>query len=465
MENINNKSIQKYFTKPWYFQSWFIAILFSLFIFILPLIAGITLVILDIIDTSAKKKRIAELHLDKLASLEMLESDLSRKIAHNDAISSLEKTQKSITSSIAQQTSLNARVVELNEKLLSTENELEMQEFGFFKQEFDIGTPAEYKAKMISLQEQQKSMVKNKTASQFSTNFQYNGSSSEGKKMVMREVKIALWAFNTHCDNVIAKVTYQNYALSEKKIQRALEIINENEQLQTITTEYLALKLEELNATYKYKEAVENEKQLLREQREKEREEKKLQQEIAAARAIIEKDEKHINTELIRLDTLLSKNKNDHSLIKEISLLRTKLAKLEEKKKSINLRETNATAGYVYIISNIGAFGENVLKIGVTRRLEPLERIKELGDASVPFVFDVHALVFSDKAFKLEHALHERFKSKRVNAINHRKEFFKVSIDEVQKALVDEFSGGSVNFEAIPEAREYRESLKILNNR
>lgn len=461
MQDVSNAAIQSYFIKPWYYQPWFIALLLSLFFLVIPVFVVIVLVILDLIDTSKRKKLIHELNLDKLAMLEILEKDLEQKIAHNEAIATYEATQAQIASYKAKQASLDSQVTKLNEKLIFSQDELEMQEFGFFKQEFDIGTPAEYKSKMILLQDKQKMMVKNKTASVFSTNFQYNGSHAKGRQMVMREVKIALWAFNTHCDNVIANVSYRNYALSEKKIRRALEIINENEQLQSITSEYLALKLEELNATYKYKQAVEYEKELLREQREKEREEKKLQQEIAAARAAIEKDEKHINTELIRLKAMLTeKDANQESLNSEIEELKAKLAKLSNKKEAINFRETNATAGYVYIISNIGAFGEGVVKIGVTRRLEPLERIKELGDASVPFRFDVHALIFSDRAFKLEGALHERFKNNRINKINPRKEFFKVSLDEIKNAIVEEFNGRSVNFELVPEAKEYRQSLK-----
>lgn len=462
MQDLKSKAIRQYFIKAWYYQPWFIAILLCLFFLVLPPIAAVVLIIMDLIDTSKKKKRIAELNLDKLAALDILENDLAQKIAHNDAIVTLESTQNNISKSQAQEATLNSQVVQLNEKLINSQNELEMQEFGFFNQDFDIGTPATYKAKMITLQDQQKMMVKSKTASRFSTQFQYNGSSAQGRQMVMREVKIAMWAFNTHCDNVIVKVTYRNYALSEKKIRRALEIINENEQLQAITAEYLALKLEELDATYKYKEAVEQEKEMIREQREKEREENKLRQEIIAARAVIEKDEKHINTELGRLNVLLSSETADKiALGKEITILQSKLALIEEKKKSVNLRETNATAGYVYIISNIGAFGEGVLKIGVTRRLEPLERIKELGDASVPFIFDIHALIFSDNAFRLESTLHERFKKQRVNKVNKRKEFFRVPLDELQKAIVEEFKGESVNFEMTPEARDYRESLKL----
>lgn len=449
--------VEKFFNKPWYYQSWFISILMASFLFIIPPFVAIGLMIADYKENNKKKKQIEALDIDKLVALDLVEKELSAKIAHNSAISTLESTQAQIVSSNSTKVGLESSLASLNEKLVTQEDALNMQEFGFYGQEFEVGTSAEYKAKMISLQDRQKLMVKNKTASQFSTGFLYNNSKTEGRRMVMREVKIALWAFNTHCDNVMTKVTYRNYALSEKKIRRALEIINENEQLQSITAEYLALKLEELNATFMYKEAIEHEKEILREQREKEREDKKLQIEIASARASIEKDETHVNNELSRLRAMLAEEKSDKNKVAaQMAKLEQRLSELNDKKNDIENRATNATAGYVYIISNIGAFGDGVVKIGVTRRLEPLDRIRELGDASVPFRFDIHALLFSNTAFQLESALHKRFAAHRVNKINNRKEFFKIPIEEVKLAVEDE-SKGLVDFEVTPEAREYRE--------
>ena len=130
------------------------------------------------------------------------------------------------------------------------------------------------------------------------------------------------------------------------------------------------------------------------------------------------------------------------------------------KKEELDYRLENIGAGYVYIISNIGAFGENIFKIGVTRRLEPLERIKELSSASVPFKFDVHALIFSYQAYNLEKELHNLFNDKRVNLINNRKEFFNISIDEIETAL-EKYKDLTFEFNKIPDAEEYRETLKL----
>ena len=134
---------------------------------------------------------------------------------------------------------------------------------------------------------------------------------------------------------------------------------------------------------------------------------------------------------------------------------------LDKAKQEVDYREANQKAGYVYIISNIGAFGENVYKIGMTRRLEPMDRIDELGDASVPFDFDVHALIFSDDAPALEAALHKAFDNRKVNMINQRREFFRVPLDEIE-AVVKKNYDKTVEFIRIPPAEQFRMTQKII---
>src|SRR5699024_8109211 len=123
-------------------------------------------------------------------------------------------------------------------------------------------------------------------------------------------------------------------------------------------------------------------------------------------------------------------------------------------------RNAHALAGYVYIISNIGAFGSDVFKIGVTRRLDPLERIGELSSASVPFKFDVHALIFSYQAYQLENELHAYFDDYRINKVNNRKEFFKVPINLIEQKLA-EYKDLTIDFTKDPVAEEFRESLNL----
>lgn len=130
--------------------------------------------------------------------------------------------------------------------------------------------------------------------------------------------------------------------------------------------------------------------------------------------------------------------------------------------KEVDYREANQRAGYVYIISNIGAFGENIYKIGMTRRLELEERIDELGGASVPFRFDIHAMIFSDDAPKLESALHRAFEHKRVNLVNSRKEFFNMTLAEISEVIKTNHDK-TVEFLKVPPAQQFRESLLIKN--
>lgn len=202
------------------------------------------------------------------------------------------------------------------------------------------------------------------------------------------------------------------------------------------------------------------EKEILREQRAKEREDKKLQAEIAAKRKQVEKDRKHFSQMVNNVEKLLL-TATDEKKIKldaQLKEYQEKLAEIEEMEEDIDYREGHATAGYVYVISNLGAFGEDVYKIGVTRRLEPLDRIRELGSASVPFQFDVHALIFSENAFALEKELHDKFDKYKINKINSRKEYFKVPFSEI-KSTLENHKELTIELAEEAEAFEYRQGL------
>lgn len=149
-------------------------------------------------------------------------------------------------------------------------------------------------------------------------------------------------------------------------------------------------------------------------------------------------------------------------LLEKKAEIESHLSSLDKAMEDIDYRQANKRAGYVYIISNIGSFGENVYKIGMTRRLDPMERVDELGDASVPFKFDVHALIFSDDAPALETALHHAFENKKVNMINGRREFFNVTLDEIEEVVKANYDK-TVEFVKVPEAEQYRETQKILD--
>ena len=193
-------------------------------------------------------------------------------------------------------------------------------------------------------------------------------------------------------------------------------------------------------------------------------EEEKVRREIERQKAKLEKDQNQCSNEINRLIQYMQKTQDDvekQLYIDKIKELNDKLKQLEADKATVLEREANARAGYVYIISNLGSFGQDVYKIGMTRRLDPMDRIKELGSASVPFEFDVHAMIFSDDAPALETALHQVFEKQSVNRVNLRKEFFKVSLDDIEKVVKENFNN-TVKFTRIPVAKEYNETLEIL---
>ncbi len=188
----------------------------------------------------------------------------------------------------------------------------------------------------------------------------------------------------------------------------------------------------------------------------------KIQKELEEQKRRIEKEQTHYQTAYEKLKAQLSKSPDDTELLKKKEEMENQLSDINKALTDIDYRQANMRAGYVYIISNIGSFGENIYKIGMTRRLDPQDRIDELGDASVPFNFDVHAMIFSDDAPALEAALHRAFESKKVNMINHRREFFNVTLEEIKEVVKKNFDK-TVEFVDIPDAEQYRVSMKMRN--
>ncbi|MFD2830210.1 DUF4041 domain-containing protein [Corticicoccus populi] len=286
------------------------------------------------------------------------------------------------------------------------------------------------------------------------------------KKEINDQKKQIIRSFNTECDYYLSNVTANNLDTYKNRVVRAFETLNRIYKVDSVqlSMSLLKLKLKRLNLVYKYAVKVQEEKELQKAAREQLLEEQKVQREIDKEMKIIEKEEKHFNREITKLMKYLNKSNVDiekELYLEKIKELEGKLKHLEEDKKDVENRAANTRAGYVYIISNIGSFGEDIYKIGVTRRLEPMDRVKELGDASVPFEFDVHAMIFSDDAPKLESTLHQHFRSREVNKMNHRKEFFKVSIEEIEE-VVTKNHNDTVEFVKVPVAFQYRESMQLV---
>jgi multidrug efflux pump subunit AcrA (membrane-fusion protein) len=222
------------------------------------------------------------------------------------------------------------------------------------------------------------------------------------------------------------------------------------------------LKRKELILEYEYQSKRQQEKEEMRAIQEELREEEKAKREYEQAQKEAEKEEVNYQKALdkARKEYEVSTGEKQEKLESQIKILEQELKEAQEKKERALSMAQQTKRGHVYVISNIGSFGENVYKIGMTRRLEPLDRVKELGDASVPFRFDIHAMIYSEEAPKLENELHKAFTNKKVNMLNYRKEFFNVTLDEIENKVKE--IGLDAEFSRLPEAMEYRETLAIL---
>lgn len=366
------------------------------------------------------------------------------------------------------------RLEELEEQIKKQEallfdisDEITMQDFGLYKPQYDFMNSEEYADAIKSIREKQKLMIKNKSALNYYDNWFLDGSKSKGRAMNNDNMKMVLRAFNNECDVLIDKVKFNNIDKIEDricKIATLIDKLNERNKI-SITQEYIDLKLEELKLVHEYRQKKQEEKEAIRAAREEERELAKMKKEIEDKRKSILKEQLHYsNAKKLYLKQLNTASDEEKILLLEkIDEIEKHLLEIDKNVKEIDYREANQKAGYVYVISNIGAFGENIYKIGMTRRLDPQDRVDELGDASVPFKFDVHAMIFSDDAPKLEAALHEAFADKKVNMINGRKEFFNVSLEEIEK-VIRENHDKLVEIKKIADAEQYRESLLIRKN-
>lgn len=219
-----------------------------------------------------------------------------------------------------------------------------------------------------------------------------------------------------------------------------------------IAPAFQALRVRELQLTADFLQKQAEEKELERAERERLREDRKVQQEIEREREQLEKEQQHYVNALEGL-----RDSGDESAAER---LRAKLDEVRKAIENVDYRAANIRAGYVYVISNIGSFGEKMIKVGMTRRLDPMDRIRELSDASVPFNFDVHALFFSSDAVSIEASMHERLSAARVNSINRRREFFHTT-PVVAKRHLAELTGELLEFNELAEAIEYRQSLRL----
>ncbi|MFD1472023.1 DUF4041 domain-containing protein [Companilactobacillus mishanensis] len=360
---------------------------------------------------------------------------------------------------------LKTKESQLEDEIVDLDEQVEIESFGIYKPKYDFANSLEYKERLTEVRQNQKQMIKNDSAGIIIDQITFNNSYARGKALQKKNIKQMLRSFNVECEAAINKVTHSNIERIKIRIEKTFDQLNRLNKTNgvEITQRYLNSKMDELSLAFEFAEKKLEEKEAIREQKQREREEKALQRELMVQRKKVEKDLTHFENMQKELELKIQSEKDKETiekLKKDLEELKENITNANSEKERLDYREQNATAGYVYIISNIGSFGENVVKIGVTRRLEPMERIAELGSASVPFKFDVHALIFSYDAYKLESELHEKFSDARINKINKRKEYFKISIEKIEDVL-KEYSDLTIDFQKVPAAIEYRESLQI----
>lgn len=426
--------------------------------------------VLEGLETEKQKAR-AQVEAGAQARRAELEAERTRlegviaqiKVNQQELLDDLrDKRRQGESDMAAFQTSIDRLRAEFN----ALDEEANLQSFGFYKPRYAFADSISYQRKLDEIRERQKQMVKNKSAAVCPVEWTVNGSRAEGRKSVNQTLKLMLRAFNGESDAAVAKVKYNNVKVMEARIHKAYEAINGMAEVQAchIASDYLYLKLEELFLVHEYQDKVQEEKEEQRRIREQMREEEVALRELEKAQLDAEKEEKRY-AEALRKATEEAQRavgEKQQKLMWQVEELQRRLAEAKTDKERAIAQAQMTRSGHVYIISNVGSFGEHVYKIGMTRRLDPMDRVRELGDASVPFAFDVHAIIYSNDAPTLENKLHKLFDGRRVNLINHRKEFFRVTIDEIARAVRE--NHGEIDITLAAEAAEYRKTQAMFRD-
>jgi hypothetical protein len=331
------------------------------------------------------------------------------------------------------------------------DDERVLQDVGIYRYHHPLENAVAYRERLDGIVVRIAEMIKAGTAIKMSNMFTFDGSLAKGRAMTNDLAKLMLRAYNAEAENVGRTLRAGNIVTAIKRLAAARTAIAKLGKMMEmrIGDEFHAIRIEEIELIADYLMKKEEEREAARAERERLREERKVALELAAVRERLEKERSHI---LTVVETVRASGSSDPELER-------KLADIDEAIALNDYRAANIRAGYVYVISNRGAFGDCVLKIGLTRRLEPRDRVDELGDASVPFRFDVHAMFFSEDAVSLENELHEHFSARRVNWANNRKEFFFASPAEVRTVLSEKL-GNLLEFAEHVESTEYLQSVR-----
>jgi len=380
--------------------------------------------------------------------------DISSSAESTDAgASELVNVDRRITVLEAENAALRAQLdaAVSTRDVVMLDDEWILQDVGIYRYHHPLENAVAYKERLAELGKRTSDLIKAKGAIEMSNMFTFDNSLAKGRKMCNDLGKLMLRAYNAEVDNCLRSLRAGNVITAKMRVEAsrtAIMKLGRMMQMQ-ISDAFHALRIEEIELTADYLMKKQEEREAAREERERLREERKVQAELAAERERLNKERSHL---LNALETLRSSGSSDVELER-------KLAAIDEAIAQNDYRAANIRAGYVYVISNRGAFGANVLKIGLTRRLEPLDRVNELGGASVPFRFDVHGLFFSEDAVTLETELHQHFAGRRVNHANTRKEFFFTNPREVREVLTSKV-GNLLEFTEGAESAEYLQSVR-----
>ena len=336
------------------------------------------------------------------------------------------------------------------EQAIELDDDAILQSVGIYRYHHPLETAAAFKERLRELDGRIKEVIKSGQAIDASNMFTFDNSLAKGRKMTADLSKLMLRAYNAEAENSIRTLRVGNAVTAKKRLDRSRASIAKLGKMMEmhISDEFHQLRFEEIELTSDYLMMKQEEREAAKEERARLREEKRAQQELEAQREKLDKEREH------HLSVIAALVKQGA----DASEAEAKLAEVDKAIEDNDYRAANIRAGYVYVISNRGAFGEGVVKIGLTRRLEPLDRVRELGGASVPFRFDVHALFFADDAVTLETELHHHFADRALNKMNSRKEFFFATPDEVRQVL-EARVGNLLEFNEHADATEYFQSV------
>lgn len=358
---------------------------------------------------------------------------------------------------------LNERITLLQQEVDPLDLESIARDFGLYEPKYSFDTSTRFKVELDRLRQTQKELIRQGKAVDAPVGWTINGNAALGRKMLKEIAQLQARAFNGESESLILKVRFDNVLKIEERLVDLWNKINvlDGETGSRLTSEFLELKLKELHLVHEYQEKKQAEAEEQRAIREQMREEERAQRELERAQAEAEREEQRYFAALekARREVETAVGSKHDRLQAEIERLSAALAEAHEKGQRAISMAQQTRVGHVYVISNIGSFGENVYKIGMTRRLEPMDRVKELGDASVPFTFDVHAIIYSNDAPKLEADLHREFAARRVNQINLKKEFFNVTLEEIQDFVHRHH--GDIEFTLAAEAADYRKTIAM----